>query len=109
MNVQKDGKVKLTFMILMKVNRCSFGESDCPLSHCVHLTGSFSYQLKQEVVKGLTLDICHSGKLTPELEKSFTSSISALEVPRFSNTRVHALESNGGRGSLSFTVKLQRN
>lgn len=110
MSLQKDGKVKLTFMILMKVNRCSFGSRIwLSLSHCVHLTGSFSYQLKQEVVKGLTLDICHSGKLTPELEKSFTSSISALEVPRFSNTRVHALESNGGRGSLSFTVKLQRN
>ena len=110
MNVQKDGKVKLTFMILMKVNRCSFGSRIwLSLSHCVHLTGSFSYQLKQEVVKGLTLDICHSGKLTPELEKSFTSSISALEVPRFSNTRRHALKSNGGGGSLSFTVKLQRN
>lgn len=76
-NVQKDGKV----------NRCSFGSRIwLSLSHCVHLTGSFSYQLKQEVVKGLTLDICHSGKLTPELEKSFTSSISALEVPRSKNT-----------------------
>ena len=100
MNVQKDGKVKLTFMILMKVNRCSFGSRIwLSLSHCVHLTGSFSYQLKQEVVKGLTLDICHSGKLTPELEKSFTSSISTLEVPRSKNTDTP--------WSLSFTVKLQ--
>ena len=66
------------------IHQISFRESDCH----VHLAGSFSYQLKQEVVKGLTLDICHSGKLTPELEKSFTSSIAALEVPRRKTSRL---------------------
>jgi len=59
-------------MLDQKTSKKELGGFDHP--------GSFSYQLKQEVVKGLTLDICHSGKLTPELEKSFTSSISALEA-----------------------------
>eukprot|EP00438_Fugacium_kawagutii_P008632 Skav221665 [mRNA] locus=scaffold1750:275453:308368:+ [translate_table: standard] len=60
----------------------SFARENKAAAHEQLLTSSFAYQIKQETVKGLTLDICHSGKLTPELEKSFVESIKALEVPR---------------------------
>ena len=58
----------------------SASQSNLKYWGCDPIWGSFSYQIKQQVVKGLTLEVCHAGKLTPDLEKSFVASISALEV-----------------------------
>ncbi|CAK9019256.1 unnamed protein product [Durusdinium trenchii] len=42
--------------------------------------GSFDYEVKQEVVKGLTAEVCQLGSLTEELEKNLAESIAALEA-----------------------------
>lgn len=72
----KENKAKLPvlgmLMLDQKSGKREMGGFDHP--------GSFSYQIKQQVVKGLTLEVCHAGKLTPDLEKSFVASISALEA-----------------------------